>query len=104
MLIRNRVSRIFYLRKFFDYPISLKFATFKNMGLKRTVIAGFGYIKSALIKKKEDSLENFMINRFGTPLYKMFFEDYRKVWGRNPKDISADWEHKELKVYHYLKL
>ena len=98
MLIRNRVSRIFYLRKFFDYPISLKFATFKNMGLKRTVIAGFGYIKSALIKKKEDSLENFMINRFGTPLYKMFFEDYtEKVWGRNPKDISADWGAQRIK-------
>ena len=68
------------------------------MGLKRTLVAGFGYMKSTVIKKKEDSLENFMINRFGTPLYKMFFEDYtEKVWGRNPKDISADWGAQRIK-------
>ena len=50
LLIRNRVSRIFYLRKFFDYPISLKPQTFINMGLKRTVQAGFGYLHSCLFK------------------------------------------------------
>jgi protoporphyrinogen oxidase len=98
MLVRNRVSRIFYLRKFFDYPISIKMATFVNMGLFRTIYAGFGYLKSSLFKRKEDSLQNFMINRFGTPLYKMFFEDYtEKVWGRNPKDIAADWGAQRIK-------
>jgi protoporphyrinogen oxidase len=98
MLVRNRVSRIFYLRKFFDYPISLKVATFVNMGFIRTVKAGFGYIKSSIFKRKENSLQDFMINRFGTPLYKMFFEDYtEKVWGRNPKDIAADWGAQRIK-------
>ena len=53
MLIRERVSRIFYLRKFFDYPISLKFQTIKNLGFGRTAKAGFGYIKSSVFKKKE---------------------------------------------------
>ena len=48
MLYRNRVSRIFFLRKFFDYPISLKISTFANMGLWRTVKAGAGYIKSQI--------------------------------------------------------
>ena len=55
MLSRNRVSRIFYLRKFFDYPISLKWQTFANMGLARTVKAGCGYMSSpeiALQQKK----------------------------------------------------
>jgi len=98
MLVRTRVSRIFYLRKFFDYPISLKLATFANMGFKRTVSAGFGYIRSAVFKRKEGSLRDFMINRFGTPLYKMFFEDYtEKVWGRNPGDISASWGEQRIK-------
>ena len=54
MLVRNRVSRIYYLRKFFDYPISLKWRTFANMGLGRTLKAGFGYCHAALFKKKED--------------------------------------------------
>ena len=98
MLLRNRVSRIYYLHKFFDYPISLKAETFKNMGFARTVKAGFGYVKSCLFKKEEDSLRNFYINRFGTPLYEMFFEDYtEKLWGRNPSEISADWGAQRVK-------
>ena len=98
MLLRNRISRIFYLRKFFDYPISLKARTFINMGFGRTVKAGFGYIGSCLVKKPEDNLANFYINRFGKPLYEMFFEDYtEKLWGVNPKYLSADWGAQRVK-------
>ena len=42
MLIRERVSRIFYLRKFFDYPVSLKLGTITGLGLFRTLVAGTG--------------------------------------------------------------
>ncbi len=66
MLVRQRVSRIHYLNKFFDYPISMKMQTFKNMGLSRTVKAGFSYMRTLVHKEKEDSLENFYINRFRT--------------------------------------
>ena len=98
MLIRHRVSRIFYLRKFFDYPISMKLQTFLNMGLFRTFYAGMGYMWSVVFKRKEHTLRDFMINRFGLPLYKMFFEDYtRKVWGKDPKDISASWGKQRIK-------
>lgn len=92
MLLRRRVSRIFYLRKFFDYPISLKVQTFINMGFVRTLQAGFGYAWAKIAKRKEKTLEDFMINRFGAPLYHMFFEDYtQKVWGVHPTKLSADW-------------
>lgn len=98
MLVRTRVSRIFYLRKFFDYPISLKARTFMNMGFFRTVKAGFGYIGSCFHKRKETNLENFYINRFGKPLYQMFFEDYtEKLWGVHPTNISADWGAQRVK-------
>jgi len=98
MLVRTRVSRIFFLRKFFDYPISMKGETFKNMGFKRTVKSGFGYIKSVMFKLPEDNLKNFYINRFGKPLYEMFFEDYTtKLWGVNPENISADWGAQRVK-------
>lgn len=105
LLIRQRVSRIFYLRKFFEYPISIKLETFKNMGILRTLRAGFGYIKSTILKKKEDSLENFYINRFGKPLYKMFFEDYtEKVWGIHPSKLGADWGSQRVKGLSLLKI
>ena len=98
MLIRRRISRIYYLKKFFDYPIKIKPATFKNMGLKRTVKSVFSYGKSMIIKKEESSLENFYINRFGKSLYSMFFEKYtEKLWGRHPRDISSDWGSQRVK-------
>ncbi len=98
MLLRTRVSRIYYLKKFFDYPISLKLQTFTNMGLIRTIKAGFSYLKTRFVKKEENSLENFYINRFGKVLYSMFFEKYtEKLWGRHPKEISADWGSQRVK-------
>lgn len=97
-LIRDRVSRIFYLRKFFDYPISFKWETFAQMGLTRTLQGGLGYLGSCLHKRPEHSLEDFMINRFGKPLYHMFFEDYtQKLWGRHPSQIAADWGAQRIK-------
>ena len=98
MLVRNRISRIYYLKKFFDYPISFKLQTFTNMGLGRTIKSGTSYIKSMIVKKEESSLENFYINRFGKQLYSMFFEKYtEKLWGRHPSEISADWGSQRVK-------
>ena len=98
MLLRNRVSRIYYLKKFFDYPVSLKWETLKNMGLKRTFITFFSYLKSIIFPREENSLENFYINHFGKNLYNMFFEKYtEKVWGRHPSQISADWGSQRVK-------
>jgi len=98
MLLRPRVSRIFYLRKFFDYPISLKMQTFRNMGLARTFKAGFGYLGSVVHKRRETSLEDFYINRFGKPLYEMFFKDYtEKIWGVPVRSIAPDWGAQRVK-------
>lgn len=98
MLIRRRVSRIFFLRKFFDYPISMKKETFLNMGFVRMMRAGFGYLWACVHKLPEDSLENFYINRFGRPLYEMFFEGYtEKVWGIHPSKLGADWGSQRVK-------
>ena len=92
MLRRNRISRIFFNNRFFDYPISLKLDTIKKMGFGTTIIVGFSYLKSCLFKRKENSLEDFFINRFGKKLYSMFFERYTEnLWGRHPRDISPDW-------------
>lgn len=98
MLVRDRVSRIYYRKHFFDYPISMSASTIKNMGFATTVAAGFSYLKSAMFKKPETSLENFYINRFGKKLYSMFFEGYtEKLWGRHPREISADWGSQRVK-------
>jgi len=98
MLNRRRVSRIYYHKKFFDYPVRMNAATIRNMGLFTTAKAGFSYLGSVVRKLPEDSLENFYINRFGRKLYSMFFESYtEKLWGRHPKEISAAWGAQRVK-------
>ena len=98
MLVRDRISRIYYKKHFFDYPISIKWSTIRNMGFFTTIAAGFSYLKAAMFKKEETSLENFYINRFGKKLYSMFFEGYtEKLWGRHPREISADWGSQRVK-------
>lgn len=92
MLTRRRVSRIYFDKKFFDYPITLKPELFINMGLVNTVQAMFSYLASVIHKREEKSLEDFYINRFGRKLYSMFFENYTEnLWGRHPREIAPDW-------------
>ena len=98
MLRRNRLSRIFFNSKFFDYPVSLKWETIKNMGLWTTIVVGFSYLKTLVYKRKENSLEDFYINRFGKKLYSMFFENYTEnLWGRHPSEISPEWGAQRVK-------
>ena len=83
MLIRKRLSRIYFLKKFFNYPLSLNVNIFINLGIKKIIKIIFSYIKIRLFpRKKEKSLEDFLINRFGKELYLIFFKNYaEKVWG-----------------------
>jgi protoporphyrinogen oxidase len=99
MLIRNRKSRIYFLRKFFDYPISLSANTLKNLGITRTLKIGLSYTRSVLSQiKPEKSLEDFLINRFGRQLYLTFFKSYtEKVWGVPCHEISAEWGAQRIK-------
>lgn len=98
MLRRNRLSRIFFKSKFFDYPVSLKLDTIRNMGFITTVEVGFSYLKTVFHKRPENSLEDFYINRFGKKLYSMFFENYTEnLWGRHPSEISPEWGAQRVK-------
>jgi len=99
MLIRNRLSRIFFIRKFFDYPISLSGKTISNLGIIRIIKIGWTYVWIQLFPiKKVNSLEDFFISRFGKELYKTFFKDYtEKVWGVPCTEITADWGAQRIK-------
>ena len=98
MLTRHRVSRILFDSKFYDYPVSLKMQTLRNMGFLNTLKVGFSYLHSASHKLPETNLENFYINRFGRKLYEMFFEYYTEnLWGRHPSEIDASWGAQRVK-------
>jgi protoporphyrinogen oxidase len=99
MLVRRRLSRMFFLHTFFDYPISLKWDTFKTLGIKRIVKIGLSYAKIKIFPMKEEkSLEDFFINRFGKELYLLFFKDYtEKVWGVPCNRIKPEWGAQRIK-------
>jgi len=112
MLVRKRKSRIFFDRKFFDYPISLTPKTVGKIGYFNTFLIGMSYLKSVVFPIKDPkTLDEFFISRFGKRLYEMFFKDYtEKVWGIPCSQISAEWGAQRIKglsirktIAHYLK-
>ncbi len=112
MLQRPRVSRIFYRKNFFPYPIGITFMVAKRLGFWNTFMIGMSYIKRHLFPLKDETyLDAFYKNRFGDRLYRTFFEAYtEKVWGVPCSAIRADWGAQRVKglslkraVVHALK-
>jgi protoporphyrinogen oxidase len=99
MLMRRRLSRIFYRRRFFDYPLALNASTLGNLGATEALKIGMSYGKAQLRRRSpESSLEDFLINRFGERLYQTFFKGYtEKVWGVPCGEISAEWGAQRIK-------
>lgn len=99
MLVRNRLSRIYYGRRFYSYPIRLDWNTLRNLGMKRIMHIGWSYLVAWLKPiKPENSLEDFFINRFGKELYHTFFKDYtEKVWGVPCNEIKPEWGTQRVK-------
>jgi len=112
MLRRSRKSRIYFLRKFFEYPIQPALDTFRKLGFARTLRIGLSYMRSSLFPITPIvNLEEFFINRFGRELYLTFFKTYtEKVWGVACEKISAEWGAQRIKglsvlsaIRHFLK-
>jgi len=99
MLVRSRLSRIFYRRRFFDYPLKLNGTTLANLGPTYAAAVGASYFKARLAPRSpEITLEDFLVNRFGDKLYRTFFKDYtEKVWGVPCSEISAEWGAQRIK-------
>lgn len=99
MLQRPRLSRIFYRKHFFPYPIGITLTVAKRLGLWNTFLIGLSYIKRQLFPLKDETyLDAFYRNRFGDRLYKTFFEAYtEKVWGVPCREIRADWGAQRVK-------
>jgi protoporphyrinogen oxidase len=112
MLVRPRLSRIYFLRKFFDYPLKLDVATVSKLGWLRFARICASYAWAMFFPRRpETSLEDFFVNRFGGELYRTFFKSYtEKVWGVPCAEISAEFGAQRIKglsltraVVHTLK-
>ena len=99
LLLRPRLSRIFYQGKFFDYPLKASNAL-KNLGLRESARCMLSYGRARLLSKRgtEDNFEEWVSNRFGYRLFDIFFRSYtEKVWGIPTHEIGADWAAQRIK-------
>jgi protoporphyrinogen oxidase len=99
MMVRPRKSRIYYHRKFFDYPLQLNGTTIRNLGFIKMMRIGTSYIAAKIFPERpEKNLAQFFRNRFGKELYETFFRDYtEKVWGVACERLPSSWGHQRVK-------
>ncbi len=97
-LTRPRLSRIYYDRKFFHYPLK-PLDAFLKLGPLRSLRILLSYLKARLRPiSPERSFEDWVVNRFGRLLFEIFFKTYtEKVWGMPTDRISADWAAQRIK-------
>ncbi len=94
----ERMSRIYYDGKFFDYPLKAGDAL-RKLGLFNSVLCVLSYLRARAFPRRDvRSLEDWVVNQFGMRLYRIFFKTYtEKVWGRPCSEISADWAAQRIK-------
>jgi len=98
LLRRNRLSRIYYNKKFFYYPLRPLNALL-GLGIWNSILIFFSYLMAQLFpSKEEETFEQWVSNRFGKRLFKIFFKTYtEKVWGISCNEISAEWAGQRVK-------
>lgn len=97
-LRRSRLSRIYYDKKFFHYPLRPVNALF-GLGLWNSFLVFLSYINAQILPRNSDkTLEQWVSKRFGRRLYEIFFQSYtEKVWGVPCTEISAEWAAQRIK-------
>lgn len=97
-LRRKRLSRIYYNKKFFYYPLRIT-STLLNLGLWNSCLVLGSYLVARLLPEKhEETFEQWVSNRFGKRLYRTFFKSYtEKIWGIPCNEITAEWATQRIK-------
>ena len=94
----SRLSRIYYQKKFFHYPLR-PYNALTGLGPWKSFLILASYLHSHIFpSKQEETLEQWVSNRFGKRLYRTFFKTYsEKVWGIPCSEIRAEWAAQRIK-------
>src|SRR5689334_24130031 len=97
-LLRPRMSRIYWNQRYLDYPLRGP-DVIRKLGPIELTRALLSYLRAAIRPKgNEDSLEEWVSNRFGKRLYELFFKSYtEKVWGVPCTELRAEWAAQRIK-------
>lgn len=97
-LQRPRLSRIYYQKKFFNYPLK-PLNALTGLGILESVLIGLSYLRWQLFPyRQEETFEQWVTNRFGRRLFLTFFKTYtEKVWGIPCSELKAEWAAQRIK-------
>jgi protoporphyrinogen oxidase len=97
-LLRPRLSRIYYNRKFFYYPFR-PLNALAGLGLGESALIVLSYLRWQLFPhRREETFEEWVTNRFGRRLFQTFFKTYtEKVWGISCSELRAEWAAQRIK-------
>jgi protoporphyrinogen oxidase len=95
---RPRLSRIYYEGRFFDYPLR-PWNALAGLGPVQAVLVGLSYLRWQVAPyPAEDTFEQWVTNRFGRRLFRIFFKSYtEKVWGVSCSELKAEWAAQRIK-------
>ena len=98
LLVRNRMSRIFYRGRFFDYPLKPMNAL-RGLGFIEATRVVASFLKAQVFPAaNETTFDKWVSNRFGKRLFEIFFKTYtEKVWGMSCSEISSTWASQRIK-------
>lgn len=98
MITRDRLSRIYYRKKFYNYPLEAG-EVVANLGKGESLLCVASYLRAKLTPRAQArNLEEWVTAKFGSRLYRTFFKSYsEKVWGKSCRDIAADWAAQRIK-------
>jgi protoporphyrinogen oxidase len=97
-LLRPRMSRIYWNNRYLDYPLRGP-DVIRKLGPFELARCMASYLRAAARRNKvDDSLEDWVSNRFGRRLFELFFKSYtEKVWGVPTSEIRAEWAAQRIK-------
>lgn len=101
----NRLTRIFYKNKFFNYPLK-PWNAFSNLGIFEALNCGFSYGWQMLFpdKKTAETFESWVVGKFGRRLFEIFFKTYsEKLWGIKCDELDSDFAAQRIKNFTLLE-
>lgn len=98
----DRLTRIYYGGKFYDYPLKPANALL-NMGLFKAAQCVLSYLMEQTRNTQQAealTFEDWVVSRFGRRLFEMFFKSYsEKLWGISCRDLDADFAAQRIKKF-----
>jgi protoporphyrinogen oxidase len=97
-LLRPRMSRIYWNKRFLDYPLRGPDVMKKLGPVELSKVFGSYVAASMRPRGREQTFEEWVSNRFGRRLFELFFRSYtEKVWGVPTSELRAEWAAQRIK-------